>query len=128
MPRSSSISIPGSIPGSVLFTPVPLALATALLLATMAAPSRAQSQAPLQALPGAGGASAMASVPVQIRIASPPLAQALDTLARQARLELMVQPALVEGRTAPAVEGRLSASEALGRLLAGTEPRLGQQG
>lgn len=123
MPRSSSISIPGSIPGSVLFTPVPLALATALLLATMAAPSRAQSQAPLQALPGAGGAggaSAMASVPVQIRIASQPLAQALDTLARQARLELMVQPALVEGRTAPAVEGRLSASEALGRLLAGT--------
>ena len=90
--------------------PVPLALATALLLATMAAPSRAQSQAPLQALPGAGGASAMASVPVQIRIASQPLAQALDTLARQARLELMVQPALVEGRTAPAVEGRLSAS------------------
>jgi outer membrane receptor for ferric coprogen and ferric-rhodotorulic acid len=90
------------------FPPAPLALAVALLLATL--PAQAQS----------AGAAAAASAPVEIRIAAQPLAQALDALARQARLELMVLPALVDGRSAPAVQGRFTAAEALSRLLAGS--------
>ncbi|MEG1769029.1 MAG: TonB-dependent siderophore receptor [Comamonas sp.] len=89
------------------FHPAPLAVAVALL-ATL--PAQAQT----------AGAAAVASAPVEIRIAAQPLAQALDALARQARLELMVLPALVDGRTAPAVQGRFTASEALSRLLAGS--------
>ncbi|WCM90699.1 TonB-dependent siderophore receptor [Acidovorax sp. NCPPB 3576] len=91
------------------FHPAPLAVAAALALGALSA--HAQSGA---------GAQAAASVPVDIRIAAQPLAQALDALARQARLELMVQPALVEGKVAPAVQGRLTAREALNRLLAGS--------
>ncbi|WOI46960.1 TonB-dependent receptor plug domain-containing protein [Acidovorax sp. BLS4] len=91
------------------FHPAPLAVAAALALGAL----------PTHAQPGAG-AQAAASVPVDIRIAAQPLAQALDALARQARLELMVQPALVEGKVAPAVQGRLTAREALNRLLAGS--------
>jgi outer membrane receptor for ferric coprogen and ferric-rhodotorulic acid len=57
---------------------------------------------------------------VPLGIAAQPLAQALNDLARQTRLELMVQPALVAGRTAPAVSGLLTPREALDRLLAGS--------
>ncbi|HEX5737384.1 MAG TPA: TonB-dependent siderophore receptor, partial [Hydrogenophaga sp.] len=64
--------------------------------------------------------SSRAATPVQIRIAVQPLAQALNDLAQQARLELMVQPALVAGKTAPAVSGRLTPQAALDRLLAGS--------
>jgi outer membrane receptor for ferric coprogen and ferric-rhodotorulic acid len=56
---------------------------------------------------------------VEIQITAQPLSQALVVLARQAHLELMVQPALVEGRT-PAVQGRFTVREALNRLLAGS--------
>lgn len=63
---------------------------------------------------------ARASTPVQISIAVQPLAQALNDLAQQARLELMVQPALVAGKTAPAVSGQLTPQQALDRLLAGS--------
>lgn len=89
------------------FHPAPLAVAASVLLASFAA--QAQTSAPAAVL-----------APVEFRIAAQPLSQALDALARQARLELMVQPALVEGRTAPAVQGRLTAREALDRLLAGS--------
>jgi iron complex outermembrane receptor protein len=64
--------------------------------------------------------SARASAPVQISIAAQPLAQALNDLAQQARLELIVQPALVAGKAAPAVSGRLTPQQALDRLLAGS--------
>lgn len=60
------------------------------------------------------------AVPVDIAITAQPLAQALTELARQARLTLMVPPALVAGRTAPAVSGRLTPQQALDRLLAGS--------
>ena len=62
----------------------------------------------------------VAARPVDIRIAEQPLAQALDDLARQTRLELMVQHSLVAGKTAPAVSGRLTPQQAVERLLAGT--------
>lgn len=67
-----------------------------------------------------GPDSTRPSTPVQISITVQPLAQALNDLARQARLELMVQPALVAGKTAPAVSGRLTPQQALDRLLAGS--------
>lgn len=86
----------------------PLAAAVTLLVATTAA----------QAQPGSTPAPQAA--PVEIQITAQPLSQALVVLARQAHLELMVQPALVEGRTAPAVQGRFTVREALNRLLAGS--------
>jgi outer membrane receptor for ferric coprogen and ferric-rhodotorulic acid len=89
------------------FHPAPLALAVALATAAMSA--HAQS---------AGGASA--STPVEVSIPSQPLAQALDALARQTGVELMVAPGLVAGRTAPALQGRYTPREALNRLLAGS--------
>lgn len=57
---------------------------------------------------------------VNISIASQPLGQALNELARQARLELIAAPNLVAGKTAPAISGRLTVRQALDRLLAGS--------
>lgn len=85
------------------FDLAPLALAVALSLGSLA----------VQAQPAS-------AVPVDIAITAQPLAQALTELARQARLTLMVPPALVAGRTAPAVSGRLTPQQALDRLLAGS--------
>jgi iron complex outermembrane recepter protein len=87
------------------FRPVPLALALAL------ACSAGYPQAP---------GSARVLDAVQISIAAQPLAQALNELARQTRLELMVQPGLVAGKTAPAVSGRLTPQQALDRVLSGS--------
>lgn len=86
----------------------PLALAVPLALAALTgqAPAQAQSQGSARVLP--------------ISIAAQPLAQALNELARQAGLDLIVQPALVAGRSAPEVSGQLSAQQALQRLLAGS--------
>lgn len=57
---------------------------------------------------------------IDIRIAAQPLGPALNELARQAKLQLLVAPALVAGKTAPAVQGSLAPEEALRRLLAGS--------
>ncbi|MBV7537514.1 TonB-dependent receptor [Duganella sp. sic0402] len=89
------------------FQPAPLALAVALAFA--AAGAHAQS-----------GATPSAAVAVDIRINAQPLAPALDALARQTRLELIVQPALVAGKSAPAVQGRMTARDALQMLLQGS--------
>jgi outer membrane receptor for ferric coprogen and ferric-rhodotorulic acid len=81
----------------------PLALAAALVLGASAA--RAQSpEAP--------------RAPISIH--AQPLAQALNDWARQTRIQLIVQQALVAGRTAPEVAGDLTPMQALDRLLAGT--------
>lgn len=90
-----------------VFRPAPLALAITLAFAA----AHAQSQS-------APAPAAVAAV--DIRIAAQALAPALDALARQTRLELMVQPALVAGKTAPAVNGRMTARDALHILLAGS--------
>lgn len=90
-----------------VFQPAPLALA--ITLAFAATGVHAQS-APAPAAVAA----------VDIRIAAQALAPALDALARQTRLELMVQPALVAGKSAPAVSGRMTARDALHILLAGS--------
>lgn len=88
------------------FQLAPLALATALalpLLAISAMPAHAQTSA---AMP--------ISVPAQ------PLGTALNELARQARLQLMVHPDLVAGKQAPAVAGNLTPRQALDRVLQGS--------
>lgn len=90
----------------IRFRPAPLALAVVLGWAHWGA--RAQMASPGH--PPAAG----------IAIAAQPLAQALNDLARQTRMELMVQPALVAGRMAQAVSGTLTVREALDRLLVGS--------
>lgn len=85
------------------FDLAPLALAVALGLGAFAAQAQTTPAAPLD-----------------IAITAQPLAQALTELARQAKLTLMVPPALVASRTAPAVSGRLTPQQALDRLLAGS--------
>lgn len=56
----------------------------------------------------------------QISIAGQALGPALNELARQSGLQLLFPPELVAGKTAPAVSGRLTARQALDRLLAGS--------
>ncbi|RYY83808.1 MAG: TonB-dependent siderophore receptor, partial [Comamonadaceae bacterium] len=57
---------------------------------------------------------------VAITIAAQPLAQGLTALAQQTRTTLVAAPALLAGKTAPAVSGRLTPRQALDRLLAGS--------
>lgn len=68
--------------------------------------SRSKSQAGLQAR--------------QYTLPAGRLTTALNALARQAGLTLSVDPALMSGKTAPAVSGLLTAQQALDRLLAGS--------
>lgn len=82
-------------------------LAVALAIAAWSAPSVHAQPAPAAQT---GGTFSIA-VPAQ------PLGPALNELARQARLQLMVHPDLVAGRSAPAVAGNLTARQALDRLL-----------
>ena len=90
--------------------PAPLVLAIALALG----------------LPLAHAQSVTAgTTPVAVDIAAQPLGSALNELARQTGLELAVQPQAVAGKTAPAVSGRLTAGQALDRLLAGSGLRGG---
>lgn len=85
----------------------PLALATALALSTLAGtapPAHAQLTATARSI----------ALPAQ------PLGTALNELARQAGLQLLVQPELLAGKQAPAVSGTLTPRQALDRLLAGS--------
>lgn len=71
-------------------------------------------------LPSAPVAAAEAQVRQDYRIAAGPLAQTLLGLARQSGIAISFDPALVQGRSAPAVEGRLDAEQALRRALQGS--------
>lgn len=55
-----------------------------------------------------------------IEISAQPLGDALNQLARQVHMELIVQPALVAGKTATAVSGRLTPQQAFDQLLRGS--------
>ncbi|WP_218005333.1 TonB-dependent siderophore receptor [Hydrogenophaga palleronii] len=57
---------------------------------------------------------------VEISLAAQPLSQALTELARQTRTTLVAAPALLAGKTAPAVSGRFTTRQAADRLLAGS--------
>lgn len=91
-----------------LLRPVPLALAISLAFGTGAVCAQ--------------GTTAPASVQVagEIRIPAQPLGDALNAWARQTRMQVAVQQALVAGKTAPAVSGTLTAIQALEQLLAGS--------
>jgi iron complex outermembrane recepter protein len=56
--------------------------------------------------------------PVDFQIASQPLDSALLEFGRQARVSVLADPALLEAVDAPALQGQLSNSDALARLLA----------
>ena len=89
-----------------IFRPAPLALALALALGCPAIHAQT--------------AQALLNAPLPLQIAAQPLGQALNDWARQTRIELIVPPALVVGKTAPAVSGQLTPQQALDRLLAGS--------
>jgi iron complex outermembrane receptor protein len=92
------------------FHPAPLALAVALVIATLGTSAvHAQSAATLPA-----------GTTFDISLSAQPLGTALNELARQAKLQLMVHPDLVAGKSAPAVSGNLTARQALDRLLMGS--------
>ncbi|QEI07482.1 TonB-dependent siderophore receptor [Pigmentiphaga aceris] len=86
--------------------PAPLALALALAVSALAAHAQ--------------GVGAFNDTPVTISLRTQPLAEALNDWARQTRIQLIVQQALVAGKTAPAVSGSFTPMQALDRLLAGT--------
>lgn len=56
----------------------------------------------------------------QIDLPAQPLAQAIQAVARQASINILVDPRLVEGREAPAVKAEMSIQQALNVLLQGT--------
>ena len=88
--------------------PPPLAMAAAMAIAWAAghAPmAYAQSSA------SASGASVAINIPAQ------PLGAALNALAQQAGLQMTFPAALVAGKSAPAVNGTMTARQALDRLL-----------
>ena len=86
------------------FRLAPLAFAAALAVGSFAA--QAQDRQPL--------------APVDLTLAAQPLAQSLNDFARQAGLTLLAPPALLAGKSAPAVRGQLAPAEALRQLLAGS--------
>ncbi|MCW5620566.1 MAG: TonB-dependent receptor [Burkholderiales bacterium] len=89
----------------------PASLALVLSLLFPPAIPTAWSQATLPA-------ATQTSVPIDIP--GQPLAQALNQWAQQTRLEFIVDPALVAGKSAPAVSGSMTPQQALERLLAGS--------
>ncbi|MFT3815826.1 MAG: TonB-dependent siderophore receptor [Acidovorax sp.] len=95
------------MPRSPSCRPAPLALVVALAVAAVAAHAQSSSA-------GVSGA------PVSFHLAVQPLSQALSNWALQTGVQLIVQPALVAGKTAPAVSGTLTPNQALDRLLAGS--------
>lgn len=56
----------------------------------------------------------------EFNLPSGPLATTLNRIGEAAGLLLSFDPALVKGKTAPAVQGRLTAQQALGQALAGS--------
>lgn len=72
-------------------------------------------------IPGAALAqSAAESATTQYNIASKPLSEALADFGQQSGLEISTGAEEMRGRTSPGVTGRMSATQALSRLLAGT--------
>lgn len=64
--------------------------------------------------------AAAADAPVDFNIRSQPLGSALNEFARQADVQLLVSPEIVDGKTAPALNQRISPSQAIEMLLKGS--------
>jgi iron complex outermembrane receptor protein len=71
-------------------------------------------------VPAAAWAAPRADQAAEIRLAAGPLNTALLALAKQTGVQIVFTSQLVEGRRAPAVAGRLTADQALARLIAGS--------
>jgi len=96
-------------------------LRTSLHRSRLAPLTLAVALAAIGATPQLQAQTALAAEPlVSVSLPAQPLGTALNALARQASLQLMVRPDLVAGKQAPAIAGQLSARQALERLLAGT--------
>lgn len=89
--------------------PAPLALAVSLVFAFSATSACAQSTG-----------AALPAAPVAYNIAAKPLGQALGDWALQTGMQLIVQPSLVSGKSAPVLSGKLAPQQALNRLLEGS--------
>ncbi|WP_322044250.1 TonB-dependent siderophore receptor [Paraburkholderia sp. J67] len=87
-------------------------LTAAVILAVMAfeTPS-AHAQATSAAVPGSS---------INFSIHAQPLGGALNEFAREANVQLLVKPSLVANKVAPAVNGRMTAAQALDRILEGS--------
>ncbi|WP_147432346.1 TonB-dependent siderophore receptor [Pararobbsia silviterrae] len=92
---------------------LPLAAMSAAVILAVTALGAPSARAQTAASPAPAQTAAF-SIPAQ------PLGSALNTLAREANLQLLVEPSLVAGKTAPAVNGRMTTAEALDRVLAGS--------
>lgn len=88
------------------FRPSTIAAALLATLAVWAPPAAAQ--------------TGTAAAPISLQLEAQPLAQAIAALSRQSGLRIDVDPALVAGKTAPALNATLPPREALQRLLAGS--------
>jgi iron complex outermembrane recepter protein len=66
--------------------------------------------------------------PAKLSVAAQPLGDALRSVAKQADIQVLFAPDLVDGRAAPGVEGQMSPREALTRLLKGTRLVAAEQG
>ncbi|MFT3803659.1 MAG: TonB-dependent siderophore receptor [Burkholderiaceae bacterium] len=95
------------MPRVPLCRPAPLAVAVGLAVAVAAAHAQ-------------GSAAGTSGAPTSFNLVAQPLSQALGNWALQTGVQLIVQPALVAGKTAPAVSGTLTPQQALDRLLAGS--------
>ncbi|MCU0761624.1 MAG: TonB-dependent receptor [Hydrogenophaga sp.] len=93
------------------FKLAPVALASALAIGALA---------PNAAFAQSTSASPSAEANYSVNLPAEPLGNALNELARQAGLQLLVSRELVAGKLAPAVTGRLTVRQALDRLLAGS--------
>lgn len=101
-------------PPKVVFPGRPLALALGLSTAfAIGIVGYARSQ-------DAGSQIGQASRTSSFNIPAQPLPSALTVFGRQAGLQVIADPAVVEGRSSGAVSGTLTAEEALGRILTGT--------
>jgi outer membrane receptor for ferric coprogen and ferric-rhodotorulic acid len=85
-----------------VFNPWSHPLCVTVALATLAGPALAQAQT------------------LSFNLAAGPLASTLNTIASQGGQIISLEPALVQGKQAPAVIGQMSAEEALQRALAGS--------
>lgn len=103
-PRTISRPVPSACP----LSPKASALAVAVALTTFV-PAAAVFAQPTRA-----------EAPVAISIAAQPLGLALNELARQADLQLLVSPELVAGKSAPAIAGRFAPQAAFRQMLAGS--------
>jgi len=65
--------------------------------------------------------------PTKLSVAAQPLGDALRALAKQANIQVLFAPDLVDGRAAPGIEGRVSPRDALTRLLSGTRLAAAEQ-